>query len=243
MPQMWPDSMEAVRELLEGPNGPRFSITLKDALKAATGAQDATLALKPQLRYTVVLLLRIDPIYRVHKWTGAIELETWRAFVEGASIETSQLDYSRRSKAQVKIMVKILDSSTRQQKKNVYDFNDLNTSLGAWMGLWGVGLGLLTLWQAKAMPFGMSTEDDAGAVLGPLAEAADAKAMKKLDNKFRLLSCSRRNEEATKEFARREAEAGGEEEQEHEAAQWNKPPSSPPAGPPKPAEEQKDYFA
>ena len=44
----------------------------------------------------------------------------------------------------------------------------------------------------------VGTEDDAGAVLGPLAEAADAKAMKKLDNKFRLLSCNRRNEEATK---------------------------------------------
>ena len=31
-----------------------------------------------------------------------------------------------------------------------------------------------------------------------MKKAADAKAMKKLDNKFRLLSCNRRNEEATK---------------------------------------------
>jgi len=88
----------------------------------------------------------------------------------------------------------------------------------------------------------MSTEDDAGAVLGPLAEAADKKAMKKLDNKFRMIFCNKRNQEATEEFARREAEAEGEEEEEHEAAQWNKPPPVP-AGPAKPAEEQKDYFA
>ena len=45
-----------VRALLtDEVNGPRFTITLKDALKAATGTQDATLALKPQLRYTIVL--------------------------------------------------------------------------------------------------------------------------------------------------------------------------------------------
>jgi len=59
------------------------------------------------------------------------------------------MDYSRRSKAPggrarggapqaaVRFVVTVLDSSRRQKDKFIYDFSDLMTSFGAWMGLWG----------------------------------------------------------------------------------------------------------
>jgi hypothetical protein len=151
-------------------------------------AEDASLTLKPRMRYIVTVTVRIDPVYRMLSRYGSnMELNRWNFFVTAVSVQQMEMDYSRRSKCAVRMVFNIADSSTRQKEKYKYDINDFMTSVGAWTGIWAIGLGLLNKWQKRTMPFGFQTEDDIMTYLGPKYEKLDIDLMKKIDNRFKHL--------------------------------------------------------
>jgi hypothetical protein len=161
-------------------------VGLSEAIKTAMSAEDASLTLKPRVRYIVTVTVRIDPVYKMKsRYGSAMELNRWNFYVVGTTVEQMEMDYSRRSKCAVRVMFKIAESSTRQREKYKYDINDFMTSVGAWTGIWAIGLGLLNRWQKRVMPFGLATADEAYAYLEPKYAKLEAKQMKKIEYVFK----------------------------------------------------------
>jgi len=183
-PKYWPENDTLMTELMEQ----KFAVGLSEAIRTAMSAEDASLTLKPRMRYIVTVTVRIDPVYRMLSRYGSnMELNRWNFFVTAVSVQQMEMDYSRRSKCAVRMVFNIADSSTRQKEKYKYDINDFMTSVGAWTGIWAIGLGLLNKWQKRTMPFGFQTEDDIMTYLGPKYEKLDIDLMKKIDNRFKHL--------------------------------------------------------
>jgi len=181
-PRHWPKNDTAVEELIST----KFAVGLADAIKTAMSAEDASLTLKPRMRYIITVTVRIDPIYKMlSRFGSAMELNRWNFYVQAVSVEHMQMDYSRRSKCAVRVVFKIADSSTRMKEKFKYDINDFGTTVGAWVGVWAIGAGLLNRWQKRTMPFGLATADEAYAYLEPKYAKLEEKQMKKIEYVFK----------------------------------------------------------
>jgi hypothetical protein len=180
-PRHWPKEDEAIEELIQT----RFAVGLSEAIRTAMSSEDASLTLKPRVRYIVAISIRIDPVYRMKsRYGSAMELNRWNFFVQGIDVKTMEMDYSRRSKCGVRVVFQIAESSTRQKEKFKFDLNDFMTSVGAWTGIWAIGLGLLNKWQSRTMPFGLATADEAYAYLEPKYAKLEKKEMKKIERIF-----------------------------------------------------------
>lgn len=183
-PWGWPTSDEEINTLLNN----TWAVGLSEAIKAAMSAEDASFPLKPRMRYMLTCTVRIDPVYRVaSKYSASMTLNRWNFYVQGVTIEETQMDYSKRSKSTVRVVFKVAETSTRQKERFAYDINSFMTSVGAWTGLWAVGLGLLNKWQKRTMPFGMATADEAYAYLEPKYAKLEKKQMNKIEYTFKAM--------------------------------------------------------
>jgi hypothetical protein len=183
-PLHWPMNDTKLEELIET----RFVVGLAEAIKGAMSSEDASFTLRPRIRYIVTVTVRIDPVYRAMSRFGpALELNRWNFYVQSVSVEEMKMDYSRRSKGAVRVMFKISESSTRQREKYPYDVNEFMTSVGAWTGIWAIGLGLLNKWQKYSLPCGFATAGEASGYLEPKFDKLKQKRKNNVERVFKYM--------------------------------------------------------
>merc|ERR1719487_1749263 len=108
IPKYWPKNYTAIEELISQ----RFAVGLSEAIKTAMSAEDASLTLKPRVRYIVTVTVRIDPVYKMlSRYGSAMELNRWNFYVSSVSLQAMEMDYSRRSKCGVRIVFQISETS------------------------------------------------------------------------------------------------------------------------------------
>merc|ERR1719420_2222417 len=141
--------------------------------------------------------IRIDPIYKANI-IGQQKLDRWNFYAEDVVVEEQPLDYSHRSKGSVRYVVAISEKSQRYLEKYAYDLTDLMTATGSWMGLWALGLALLSYWQLIVRPFGFPGIPDIDTFALMVSERKNEKSINKLEAILHFFDCCCKRREPTR---------------------------------------------
>ena len=109
------------------------------------------------------------------------------------------MDYADRSKASIRYKIHLLPGSQRILEKYRYGFNDLVTDSGSWMGIWGLGITCLAIYQAYALPFGACTEEETFMQQYEQTVSKKAKRLKRIEMLFKTAGFKTRTVETALE--------------------------------------------